>query len=50
MGVNRLSDIDLLRNLDRIVHFDSKLADATLDFGMFKQELDRTQIARFFPV
>ena len=47
--VNRLSDVDFLCEVDDIVHFDSKLADATLDFGMFKQELDRAQIG-YFPV
>lgn len=43
--VNRQSDVDLLRDIDRIVDFDAKIAHGALDLGMSKQELDRAQIA-----
>jgi hypothetical protein len=42
--VNRLSDVDLLRDLNGIVHFDAEVANGALDLGMSKQELDPAQI------
>ena len=43
-GGDRLSNVDLLRDLDRIVDFDAKATQGALDLGMSKQELDRAQI------
>lgn len=31
---DRLSDVDLLRNLDRIIHFDAVVPNGALDLGM----------------
>jgi hypothetical protein len=37
---NRLSDVDLLGDLDGIIHFDAEVTDRALDLRMPKQKLD----------
>jgi hypothetical protein len=37
--VNRPSDVDLLRDLDGIVHFDAEVANDALDLGVTEQKL-----------
>lgn len=41
-------DLGLLRDLERIVHFDAKVANRTLQLGMAKQQLNGPQILRAF--
>lgn len=43
--VRRASDIDLLRDLDRVIDLDAELANGALDLRMPEQELHRAQIA-----
>jgi len=42
--VNR-SDVDLLRDLDRVIDLDAEIPDGRLDFRMTEQELYRTKIS-----
>jgi len=42
----RSTDVDLLSNLDRIIHFDAEVADRALDLRMSKKQLDGAQVAR----
>ena len=45
MEVTRLSDVDLLRDLDGIVDFGAEVANGALDLGVPEQELHCTQVA-----
>ena len=40
------SDVDLLRDSQGILNFNSEVSDGALQFGMAEQELDRANVAR----
>ena len=41
----RRSDVDLLRDLDRIVDLDAEVAHRTLDLGVAEEKLDGSEVA-----
>ncbi|KUO67922.1 MAG: hypothetical protein APF80_02180 [Alphaproteobacteria bacterium BRH_c36] len=39
------SDVDLLGDLDGVIHFDAQVANGACDFRVAEQKLDRPQIS-----